>query len=88
MVQVTFFSTSKPVVDAKTDAYPEIISNSIEKEMQNMDPDAEVSCTTHIKNDMAIIAGEIEADSSIDASKVVRQTINGLFKKKSLYPGA
>ena len=78
MVQVTFFSTSKPVVDQKTDAYPEIISNSIEKEMQNMDPDAEINCTTHIKNDMAIIAGEIEADPSIDTSKVVRKTINKL----------
>ena len=87
MVQVTFFSTSKPVVDKKTDSYPEIISNSIEKEMQNMDPDAEVNCTTHIKNDMAIIAGEIEADPSVDASKVARNTINRLFKKKSLYPG-
>ena len=53
MVQVTFFSTSKPVVDKKTDLYPEIISNSIEKEMQNMDSDAKVNCTNNIKNDMA-----------------------------------
>jgi len=85
MVQVTFFSTSKPVVDQKTDSYPEIISNSIEKEMQTKDPDAEVNCTTHIKQDMAIIAGEIEADSSVDASTVARKTINRLFKKSSLY---
>jgi len=87
MAQVTFFSTSKPVIDKKTDSYPEIISNSIEKEMRNMDPDAEVRCTTHIKNNMAIISGEIEADPQIDTSKVVRKTINRLFKKKSLYPG-
>ena len=86
MVQVTFFSTSKPVVDKNTDAYPEIILNSIEKEMQNMDPEAEVSCTTHIKNDMAIIAGEIEADPSVNASKVARETINRLFRQDSLNP--
>jgi len=86
MVQVTFFSTSKPVIDKKTDAYPEIISNSIEKEVQNIDPDAQVNCTTHIKNGLAIIAGEVEADASIDASKVVRKTVNRLFKKDSLHP--
>ncbi|MGD8290609.1 MAG: S-adenosylmethionine synthetase N-terminal domain-containing protein [Desulfobacterales bacterium] len=85
MVQVTFFFTSKPVIDQKTDDYPDIISNSIEKEVQNKDPGAEVNCTTRIKHDMAIIAGEIEADTSIDASKVVRKTINRLFKKGSLY---
>jgi S-adenosylmethionine synthetase len=85
MVQVTFFSTSKPVIDQKTDDYPEIISNRIEKEIQNRDPDAAVNCTTQIKQDMAIIAGEIEADASIDASKIARKTINRLFKKGSLY---
>ncbi|MEN8245277.1 MAG: S-adenosylmethionine synthetase N-terminal domain-containing protein [Thermodesulfobacteriota bacterium] len=84
MVRVTFFSTSKPVIGQKTDTYPEIISNSIEKEMQRLDPDAGVSCATQINNGLAIIAGEIKADSSIDASKVVRKTINRLFKKNSL----
>lgn len=88
MVQITFFSTSKPVIDRKTDAYPEIISNSIEKEVQNIDPDAQVKCTTHIKNGLAIIAGEVAADASIDASKVVRKTVNRLFKKDSLHPKA
>lgn len=88
MVQVTFFSTSKPVIDKKTDDYPDIISNNIEKDMQSMDPEAEVNCATHIENNMAIIAGEVEADSSIDASKVVRKTINRLFNKNSLYPKA
>ena len=78
MVQVTFFSTSKLVIDQKTDAYPEIISSSIEKEMKKMDPDAGVNCTTLIKKRLAIIAGEIEADSSIDASKIVRKTVNRL----------
>jgi S-adenosylmethionine synthetase len=85
MVQVTFFSTSKPVIDQKTDAYPEIISNSIEKEMKKQDPDASVSCTTHIKKGLAIIAGEIEAESSVDASKIVRKTVNRLFENGSLY---
>ena len=86
MAQITFFSTSKPVIDQKTDAYPEIISNSIEKEMKKQDPDADVSCTTHIKKGLAIIAGEIEADSSVDASKIVRKTVNRLFEKESLNP--
>jgi len=86
MVQVTFFSTSKPVIDQNTDTYPEIISNSIEQKMKKLDPKAGVSCTTHIKNGLAIIAGEVEADPSIDASKVVRKTVNQLFKKGSLYP--
>ena len=88
MVQVTFFSTSKPVIDKKTDAYPEIISNSIEKEVKKLDPDADVSCTTHIKNGLAIIAGEVEADATVDASNVVRNTVNQLFKKDSLHPKA
>jgi len=86
MVQVTFFSTSKPVIDQKTDAYPEIISNSIESKMKKLDPKADISCTTHIKDGLAIIAGEVKTESSIDASKVVRKTVNQLFKKGSLYP--
>lgn len=86
MVQVTFFSTSKPVIDQKTDTYPEIISNSIEKELKKLDPNADVSCTTHIKKGLAIIAGEVEANSSLDASKIVRKTVNQLFRKDSLYP--
>jgi S-adenosylmethionine synthetase len=86
MVQVTFFSTSKPVIDQKTDAYPEIISNSIESKMKKLDPQADVSCTTHIRDGLAIIAGEVKAEASVDASKVVRKTVNQLFNKGSLYP--
>ena len=87
MVQVTFFSTSMPVIDQNTDGYSEIISNSIEKKMHSLDPDAEVSCAIHIKKKMALIAGEVEADASIDASAIVRDTINRLFEQDSLYPG-
>jgi S-adenosylmethionine synthetase len=87
MVQVTFFSTSKPVTDQKTDTYSDIISNSIEKEVKKLDPDAGVSCTTHIENGLAIIAGEVEADASIDASKIVRKTVNRIFEDGSLSSG-
>jgi len=86
MVQVTFFSTSKPVIDQKTDTYPEIISNRIEKAMKKLDPNAGVNCTTHIKRGLAIIAGEVKADASLDTSNIVRKTVNQLFDKDSLYP--
>ena len=85
MVQITYFSTSMPVIDRDTDAYPDIIANSIENEIHSLDPDAEVNCAIHIKKDIAMIAGEIEADTAINASKVVRKTINRLFSKQSLY---
>lgn len=84
MVKVTFFSTSKPVIDKEPDTYTELILNSIKKEMLRLDKNAVISCAAHIENDMVIITGEIEADSSIDASKVVRDTINHLFKKPIL----
>ena len=86
MNKVTFFSTSKPVIDKKTDTYPNIISSSIESELRGVDSDAEVSCVTQIQNSMAFIAGEVTADSSIDASVIVRKTINRLFQKDSLNP--
>jgi len=74
-----------PVIDEKTDAYPEVIAGSIEKEMLTIDPRAEVSCATHIENGVALIAGEIEADASINASKIVKNAIDRLFSKNSLY---
>ena len=40
MNKVTFFSTSKPVIDKKTDTYPNIISSSIESELREVDSDA------------------------------------------------
>ena len=42
MNKVTFFSTSKPVIDKKTDMYPNIISNSIESELRGADSNAKV----------------------------------------------
>ena len=86
MNKVTFFSTSKPVIDKKTDMYPNIISNSIESELRGADSNANVSCVTQIQNSMAFITGEVTADPSIDASVIVRKTINRLFQKDSLYP--
>ena len=86
MNKVTFFSTSKPVIDKKTDTYPNIISNSIESELRGVDSDAKVSCVTQIQNSVAFIAGEVTADSSIDVSAIVRKKINKLFQKDSLYP--
>ena len=86
MKKVTFFSTSKPVIDKKTDTYPNIISSSIESELRGVDSDAKVSCVTQIQNSMAFITGEVTADPSIDASVIVRKTINRLFQKDSLYP--
>ena len=86
MNKVTFFSTSKPVIDKKTDAYPNIISNSIESELRRVDSGAKVNCVTQIQNSMAFITGEVTADSSIDASAIVRKQINRLFHKNSLHP--
>lgn len=86
MNKVTFFSTSKPVIDKKTDAYPNIISNSIKSELRGVDSDAEVKCVTQIQNSTAFIAGEVTADSSIDVSAIVRKKINRLFQKDSLHP--
>jgi S-adenosylmethionine synthetase len=86
MKKVTFFSTSKPVIDKKTDAYPNIISNSIESELRGVDSDVVVSCVTQIQNSMAFITGEVTADSSIDVSAIVRKKINRLFQKDSLSP--
>lgn len=86
MNKVTFFYTSKQVIDKNTDTYPNIISNSIESELHRVDSDSEVSCITKIQNSMAFITGEVIADSSIDASAIIRNKINRLFQKDSLYP--
>ena len=84
MKKVTFFSTSKPIIDKKTDTYPNIISNSIESELRGVDSGAKVNCVTKIQNRMAFIAGEVTADSSIDASAIVRKKIDRLFQKNFL----
>ena len=86
MNKVTFFSTSKRVIDKNTDTYPNIISSSIESELRRVDSDSEVNCITKIQNSMAFITGEVIADSSIDASAIIRNKIDRLFQKDSLYP--
>lgn len=86
MNKVTSFITSKRVIDKNTDMYPNIISNSIESELRKVDSDAEIRCITQIQNSMAFITGEVIADSSIDASAIIRNKINRLFQKDSLYP--
>ena len=79
MTKVTFFSTSMPLDDPDADADLEMISDSIEKEMHNLDTHAEINCATHVENGVAMIACEVEADASIDASEVVRNTIQRFF---------
>ena len=54
--------------------------------MREKDIESDVRCATIIKEDVVLIFGEIIADSSIDASAIVRNALNKLFQNTSLFP--
>ena len=88
MVVKTFLFTSQPIINKNTDSYQGTISNSIKKEMYEIDSESKVRCATHIKEDFVFIFCEIIADSAIDASAVARNNLNKLFQKNSLFPSS
>jgi S-adenosylmethionine synthetase len=86
MVVKTSIFTSQPIANKNADSYHGTISSSIKNEMFEKDPGSKVRCATQIKENVVFIFCEIIADSTIDASELVRDNLNKLFQKSSLFP--
>ena len=88
MVVKTSIFTSQPIINKDTDIYHGTISSSIKNEMLEKDSESKVRCATQIKEGVIFIFCEIIADSAIDASAVVRNNLNKLFRNSSLFPSS
>ena len=88
MVVKTSIFTSQPIANKNTESYHGAISSSIENKMFEKDSESKVRCATQIKEGVIFIFCEIIADSAIDASEIVRDNLNKLFQKSSLFPSS
>jgi S-adenosylmethionine synthetase len=88
MVVKTSIFTSQPIANKNTDIYHDTISQSIKNEMFKKDSESKIRCATQIKEGVIFIFCEIITDSAIDASAIVRDNLNRLFQKSSLFPSS
>ncbi|MBI5360107.1 MAG: methionine adenosyltransferase [Planctomycetes bacterium] len=67
--------SSEAVCMGHPDKIADQISDAVLDKLIEQDPYSRVACETLLKNDMAIVAGEITTNGYVEVSEVVRQTI-------------
>ena len=70
-----FFFTSESVTMGHPDKVADHISDAVLDAMLAQDTKSRVACETLVKNNMAIVAGEITTAAVVDIPSVVRDTI-------------
>jgi S-adenosylmethionine synthetase len=73
-----YLFTSESVTMGHPDKVADRISDAILDACLAKDPKSRVACETLVKNDMAVVAGEITTNAVVDIPKVVRQTIKDI----------
>ncbi len=70
-----YLYTSESVTMGHPDKVADCISDAILDAMLAQDPKSRVACETMVKNDMAIVAGEVTTNAIVDIPALVRDTI-------------
>jgi S-adenosylmethionine synthetase len=73
-----YLFTSESVTMGHPDKVADCISDAVLDACLAQDPKSRVACETLVKNDMAVVAGEITTKALIDIPAVVRQTIKNI----------
>jgi S-adenosylmethionine synthetase len=73
-----YLFTSESVTMGHPDKVADCISDAVLDACLAQDPKSRVACETLVKNDMAVVAGEITTKALIDIPTVVRQTIKNI----------
>ena len=73
-----YLFTSESVTMGHPDKVADCISDAVLDACLAQDPKSRVACETLVKNDMAVVAGEITTKAKIDIPAVVRQTIKNI----------
>eukprot|EP00731_Ephydatia_muelleri_P037949 Em0608g2a len=74
MAENTFLFTSESVGEGHPDKLCDQISDAILDECLRSDPDSKVACECAVKDNVAILMGEITTKAKVDYTKVVRDT--------------
>jgi S-adenosylmethionine synthetase len=75
MAAEKYLFTSESVTMGHPDKVADRISDAVLDACLTQDPKSRVACETLVKNDMAVVAGEITTKALIDIPTIVRQTI-------------
>jgi len=78
MAMEKYLFTSESVTTGHPDKVADRISDAILDACLSQDPKSRVACETLVKNDMAVVAGEITTKALFDIPAVVRQTIKDI----------
>lgn len=78
MAKEKYLFTSESVTTGHPDKVADRISDAILDACLSQDPKSRVACETLVKNDMAVVAGEITTKALFDIPAVVRQTIKDI----------
>jgi len=70
--------TSESVTEGHPDKIADQISDGILDAMLTEDKQSRVACETLVTTGMAVVAGEVTTEASVDLQKVVRNTIEGI----------
>jgi S-adenosylmethionine synthetase len=78
MAAEKYLFTSESVTMGHPDKVADCISDAVLDACLEQDPKSRVACETLVKNDMAVVAGEITTKALIDIPTIVRQTIKDI----------
>jgi S-adenosylmethionine synthetase len=78
MVDEKYLFTSESVTTGHPDKVADRISDAVLDACLSQDPKSRVACETLVKDDMAIVAGEITTNAKFDIPAVVRDTIKDI----------
>ncbi len=73
-----FIFSSESVTEGHPDKVADQISDGILDAILKDDPMARVACEVMCSTGLVVIAGEISTKTYIDATKIARETINGI----------
>lgn len=73
-----YLFTSESVTTGHPDKVADRISDAILDACLAQDPKSRVACETLVKNDMAVVAGEITTKATLDIPAIVRRTIKDI----------
>ncbi len=85
MSNKNYLFTSESVTEGHPDKISDQISDAILDAILEQDPTSRVACETLVTTGLAVVAGEITTEATINYQKIIRDTINEIGYNKAEY---
>lgn len=85
MAKSNFLFTSESVTEGHPDKISDQISDAILDAILTQDPTSRVACETLVTTGLAVVAGEITTNATIDFQKIIRNTISDIGYNNAHY---